>query len=108
MAREPKHDGTSVIVWSENGVERRCVPSPNHDIESVAERMVPDGVKWSVEPIKPHNRRPSEAVAAPVTVGGVVVKPLPADATLPQLTEKVNDLVRALSQKGDAWPTSEP
>lgn len=106
--RTPKHDGTQVIVWTENGEEKRCVPSPNHTIESVAERMVPAGVKWWLEDAKPHGRRPSEPQSKPASVGGGSVDPLPDDATLPQVTAKVNELVHALSRQGDAWQTSEP
>ena len=94
--RTPKNDGNQVIIWDGNGVEKRCIPSPNHTIESVAARVVPAGVKWRVEQAEAHGRaqrfyQPAEADRA------IDLVPLDETATLPQAVAKINDLVHALS-----------
>ncbi len=94
--RTPKHDGSQVIIWTENGVEKRCIPSPNHTIESVVARVVPAGVKWRVKQAGAHGR--AQWYYQPVEAGrGIDLEPLDENATLPQAVAKINDLVHALS-----------
>lgn len=96
--REPKHDGKTHIFWTIDGREFSCSPSPNHSIESVAARMVPAGVKWEARPAETRVRPPAPEAPA-VDIGGVSVEPAAAEASLPELTAKVNELVHALARK---------
>lgn len=91
--REPKHDGSEWITWTdpETGEPRFTIPSRHKTLAEVAAVVVPPGVGWRVTKAQPHGRspmtyEPRADLAAPAPQAVHAPQAVPADTGLARLS----------------------